>query len=137
MKKSRKVLLEILGVFLAMITVGLVWWNVSTPLVNIAPEKVSKIEFFYQGKTVVITDTNDIKHIIDNLNSVSFKKDKISLFHLGFSFKTTIYKSNGHVYKKFIIEAENTIRKDPFYYQSTSGSIDYNYIKGLFKNKTN
>ena len=53
---------------------------------------------------------------------------------MGYSFRTTIYKANGSVYKTFIINSEDTIRKDPFFYRDSTGSIDYNFIKDLFEN---
>jgi len=52
---------------------------------------------------------------------------------MGYSFKTTIYKANGKVYKKFIINSTDTIRNDPFFYKDSLSSIDYAYIRNLIK----
>lgn len=131
--KSKKTFLGILCAIVVLITGGLIWWNAPCSITNITPSEVSKIEVFdgNTGKTITITDITDIKHIIENLNSVSLKKEEISLFYMGYSFNTTIYKANGDVYKKFIINSNNTIRKDPFFYQDSSDSIDYSYIQKL------
>jgi hypothetical protein len=51
---------------------------------------------------------------------------------MGCGYITTVYKANGNVYKKFIINSSDTIRKDPFFYQDSSGSIDSEYIHKLF-----
>lgn len=113
---------------------GLIWWNAPCSITNIAPSKVSKIEIFNggTGRSITITDSADIEHIINNLNTISLKKEKISLGYMGCSYITTVYKANGNVYKKFIINSSDTIRKDPFFYQDSSGSIDSEYIHKLF-----
>lgn len=53
---------------------------------------------------------------------------------MGYSLRTTIYKIDGSVYKEFIINSSYTIRKDPFFYRDSSGSVDYDYIKRLIDN---
>ncbi len=135
--KNRK----LIGICLIVVSIigGLIWWNIATSITNIPPTEVSKIEIFdgNTGKSVVITDATNIEHIIENLNAVSIKKEKVSLGYMGYSFRTTIYKTDGTVYKKFIINSSNTIRKDPFFYRVSSESIDYNYIQELIDNKAN
>ncbi|GAB6085077.1 hypothetical protein [Alkaliphilus crotonatoxidans] len=116
----------------------MLWWSIPRPITNIKPSKVSKIEIFdgNTGKSITITNTNDIEHIINNLNSVTLKLEKISFGYMGFSLKTTIYRDDGNVYKKFIINSSNVIRKDPFFYRDSSGSIDYEYLQKLLGNLT-
>ncbi|TCT15616.1 hypothetical protein EDC18_103324 [Natranaerovirga pectinivora] len=132
--KSKK-LITILFLAIVISIGGFIWWNFSSSIINISPSHISKIEIFNgnTGKTTVITDETDIEYIIENLNAVSIKKDKISLGYMGYSFRITIYKTNGNVYKKFTINSSNTIRKDPFFYRDSSDSIDYNYIQQLVK----
>lgn len=131
----KKILIGILCAFVVIVG-SLIWWNSSSSITNIAPSEISKIEVFSgnTGKSITITDANDIEHIIKNLNTVSLKKGKISLFYMGYSYRVTLYKVSGDVYKKFIINSSDTIRKDPFFYRDSSGSIDYKYIQKLFDN---
>jgi hypothetical protein len=121
------------AIIIFVVAAGLIWWNTPCTITNISPAEVSKIEIFNggTGKEYTITDEFDIIHIIQNLNEVSLKREKISLGYMGYSFRTTIYKHNGDVYKKFIINSSNTIRKDPFFYRDSSESIDYDYIQKL------
>lgn len=131
--KNKKMFIGIC--IICVIIIGsLIWWNAPCSIINIAPLEVSKIGIFNgkTGKSIIITDTTDIEHIIKNLNEVSLKKEKISLGYMGYSYRITIYKANDYVYKKFIINSSNTIRKDPFFYRDSSGSIDYKYIQKLF-----
>lgn len=112
----------------------LIWWNASCSITDIAPSEVSKIEIFdgNTGESITIVNSTDIEHIINNLNVILLKKEKVSLGYMGYSFRTTVYKSNGDVYKKFSINSSDTIRKDPFFYFDSTGSIDYRYIQKLF-----
>lgn len=122
------------SIFFVIIFGSLIWWNVPCSITNIMPSEVSKIGVFdgNTGKSITITDTTDIKHIIKNLNTASLKKEKISLGYTGYSYRITVYKVNGGVYKEFIINSSDTIRKDPFFYRDNTGSIDYKYIQKLF-----
>lgn len=131
--KNKKMLIGICAIFVIIIG-SLIWWNAPCSITDIEPLEVSKIGIFNgnTGKLITITDTTDIEHIIKNLNAVSLKKEKISLGYMGYSYRITVYKANGGVYKKFIINSSDTIRKDPFFYRDNSGSIDYKYIQKLF-----
>ena len=114
---------------------GFIWYNVPCSITNIAPSEVSEIEILdgNTGKSISITNAIDIEHIINNINMVSLKKEKISLLNTGYSYRIKVYKVNRDVYKEFIINSNNTIRKDPFFYRDSTNSIDYNYIQKLFK----
>jgi len=132
--KSKKVFISIFCVIIVSIIGSFVWWNTSISIINMAPSEVSKIEIFdgNTGELIIITDSTDIEHIITNLNMVSLNKEKISLGYSGYSYRTIVYKANGDVYKKIIINSSSTIRKDPFFYLDSSESIDYGYIQRLF-----
>ncbi|MGD9678524.1 MAG: hypothetical protein AB7V16_09285 [Vulcanibacillus sp.] len=133
--RNKKKLITMLSISIIIIS-GLIWWNIPSSIISIQPSEVSKIGVFdgNTGKTTTIINMIDIEHIIKNLNSVSLKKEKISFGYMGYSFKITIYKLNGDIYKKFIINSSNTIRKDPFFYRDSSESIDYDYIQKLIQN---
>jgi len=125
--QSKNKLIRLFCITAIILIGGLVWWNVPTSMVNIPSSEVSEIMIFNgnTGKETSITDTKEIEHIIGNLNAISVKKEKVSLGHMGYSFRTTIYNTDGAVYKELIINSNNTIRKDPFFYRDSSESIDY------------
>ena len=86
------------------------------------------------GKLTHITDEEEIEHIIENLNDVKIKRYKPSVGYSGYSFKMTIYLTDGNEadgWNNFIINSEDTIRKDPFFYRVTEGNIDYEYIESI------
>ena len=68
------------------------------------------------------------------MNDVEVKRAKLSVGYSGYSFKVTIYLSDGNEaddWNNFIINSDDSIRKDPFFYSVTKGKIDYNYIEDI------
>lgn len=52
----------------------------------------------------------------------------------GYGYKLSVYLSDGNEagdWNNFIINSEDTIRKDPFFYSVIKGYIDYNYIENI------
>lgn len=104
-------------------------------LVGIDPSNVSKI-YIFDGNTgydAEITNVNDINHIINNLNEVIFKKNKLAIGYMGYSFSTTIYNHNGEIIKELIINSNDTIRYKGFFYRTVDHSIDYDYFEHLVR----
>ena len=133
MKKRIPLLLSV--ALLLMIGIA-VWYNAPIDLMDLDANEVMEIVVFNgnNGNTTHITDKEQIRHIIDNLNDVEVKRSKPSTGYTGYSFKVTIYLSDGNEaggWNNFIINAEDTIRKDPFFYSVTEGKIDYAYIKNI------
>jgi hypothetical protein len=104
-------------------------------LVNIDPSEISKIMVFdgNTGYQVEITDSNEINHIIDNLNEITFKKGKPSFMYSGYSFHTTILDRNGEIIRELTINSPDTVRYNGFFYTSTDHNIDYDYIEKLVR----
>jgi len=78
--EAKKKPLWTMAVILIIIAGGLLCWHTPVNITDIEPEEVSKIKIFdgNTGETTIIIESADIKHIIENLNNVSLKKDKIS-----------------------------------------------------------
>lgn len=103
-------------------------------IINIASDKVSSIQIFNgtNGQQITLTNENDIEHVINNLSSITFYKDNLSLFSLGYVYKVTIFNQSGNTYKKLIIQSSDTIRYKGFFYRDKTRSIDNGYISKLF-----
>lgn len=131
MKKAFKITILIAIIALIMAGVICITRSKTYVLTNIAPEKVGRIEIFdgHIGKKTIIDDPEAVRYIIENFNSVKMKIDKVSLFGMGYSLRTTIYKTNGTVYKKFIVNSHDLIRKDPFLYIVAENPVIYHYLK--------
>lgn len=133
MKKKIAILLS--AVVLLLIG-AVVWFHIPLDLMDLEPNKVMEIVVFNgnSGNTTHITDEEQLQHIIENLNGIEVKRSKPSVGVMGYSFKVTIYLDDGNEaddWNNFIINSEDTIRKDPFFYSVTQSSIDYSYIEKI------
>ena len=121
---------------LLIIVVGLTWYKAPIDLMDLSSHDVMEIDVFNgnTGQTTHITDTEQIDHIVDNLNDVVIKRGKTSVGYMGHSFKITIYMSDGNEadgWNNYMINSADTIRKDPFFYHVVEGNVDYDYIKRI------
>ena len=133
MKKRIPILLSVLLIVLVGITV---WYHTPIDLMNLDTNEVMEIVVFNgnSGNATHIEDKEQIQYIIDNLNDIEVKRSKLSAGYTGYSFKVTIYLSDGNEadgWNNFIINSDDTLRKAPFFYSVTKGRIDYNYIEKI------
>ena len=133
MKKRAAIFASIAAI---VVVIFVVWFNAPIDLMNLDSNEVSEIVVFNgnTGKETRITDESQIENIINNLNDIKMKRWKPSVGYMGYSFKMTIYLSDGKKadgWNDFIINSSDTIRKDPFFYTVIEGSIDYDYIGSI------
>lgn len=125
-----------LSVVVILLVGAILWFNAPLDLMDLDPGEVKEIVVFNgnSGNTTHITDKEQLQHIVDNLNDVEVKRTKLSVGYTGYSFKVTIYLPDGNEadgWNNFIINSDDTIRKDPFFYSVTKGNIDYAYIEAV------
>ena len=113
-------------VIVALVVGFVVWFN--TPvrfLKDVIPNKISYIEVFNgsTGKSFIINTENEIELITLNIQSKSFERDKVSLGYLGTLYNLKFYDDNDKAIDEFIINGNNTIRKDPFFYTTKSDDM--------------
>lgn len=100
---------------------------------NVNPSEVDHINVFdgTTGTGFTITDSEDIKYIVESIQSHSMKKDGISLGRMGYGLKLSyVDRNDKDVIPLFILNSDDTIRKDPFFYKC-DGGLCFDYIKGL------
>ena len=71
------------------------------------------------GNIFEIINQEDIQFIVERIQSQSFKKDRVSLFLMGTLYTMSFFDSNNNLVAEFILNADDTIRKDPFFYKTT------------------
>lgn len=133
LKQKIVIVLSVIVIFLAGIAI---WYNVPIDLMNLEYNEVVEIVVFNgnSGNVTHITDKEQIQHIVENLNTIEIRRSKLSVGYSGHSFKVTICLSDENEignWKNFIINSDDTIRKDPFFYSVTKGKIDYSYIENI------
>lgn len=141
MKKMKKFFI-IGGIVAVVIIAQIIWLNNPIDILNEDYKGIKEI-VIKNGNTGEIThidDLSEVKYIIDNLNEIELEREGLSIWYSGYSFDTTIYLENGNEYggfNNFIINSDDTIRKDPFFYKVTKGKIDYDYIQKIVNEKEN
>lgn len=98
---------------------------------NVEPSEVDHINVFdgNTGTGFSITDPEEIKYIVGNIQNHSMKKAGISLGRMGYGFKINYIDSNDKdVIPVFFLNSDDTIRKDPFFY-ACDGGLCFDYIK--------
>ena len=70
------------------------------------------------GKNFEIINQEDIEFIVGEIQLQSFKKDGISMFIMGTLYTMRFFDSNKKLVAEFILNSDDTIRKDPFFYKT-------------------
>ncbi len=81
---------------------------------------------------VVLTEGAEIKHIVDNLNSLEYKKMMAPRATI-LEYKLVFYDSNSEVFETVSIAVEEWISFDGYFHSIKSGELDRSYIAGLFE----
>jgi len=131
MKKKLWISMIVIVVFILLS--GVYYFAPKTFGKNVNPSEVAYISVF-DGNTGVgftIADPDDIQFIVENIQSHSMKKDGISLGRMGYSLKIRyIDCDDKDIIPLFLLNSDDTIRKDPFFYRC-DGGLCFDYIKGL------
>lgn len=94
---------------------------------------VSAIDVFNgnTGKHYVIDDKDDIQYIIENLQNADFRIGQLSIGYVGTRFNLEFIDNNGSRMDKIIINADDTLRKDPFFYTEKSAALCTEYLENI------
>ncbi len=135
--KNKKIVLIILTLVIAVVGIGLIWYNSSVDMLNLDVEKVAVIEVQNgnTGEHLEITDQDDIAHLIDQWNSVVLSRGKLSSGYVGYSLRITLLDHDGKELSgmnNFYINTDEVMRIDPFFYDVESGNLSHDYIQELF-----
>ena len=102
-------------------------------------DKATEIEVIQYDKssgaeigTVVLTEEDAIKHIVDNLNSLNLKKMK-NTDPTVLEYRLVFCNSNNKVIKTISIPVNDWISFDGYFHSITAGVLDRAYIAGLFE----
>ena len=131
MNKKRITAIAIIAVVL-LICVGLYMMPKSFGK-GVDPKQVHHISVFdgQTGEGFTIDDPAQIRHIVQNIQSIPMHRDGISMGRMGYGFKISYIDENDRdVVPLFYMNSDDTIRKDPFFYRCDS-SLGFDYLKEL------
>ncbi len=116
------------------VIIGYIWWSLPIHFLdNVNANDVLSIEVFNgnSGENFTIENINDISHIVSNIQSLTMKREKISVGYMGTLYSLTFYDFNGKIIDQFIVNGYSTIRKDPFFYKNTTSKLCVDYLNDL------
>ena len=129
----KKTVITIIAV-LVLAVLGILICSASRTFGNgIDASEVDHINVF-DGNTGVgftIDRPEDIRHIVENIQSRPMKRDGLSLGYSGYSFRISyIDEKDKNIIPEFIVNSDDTIRRDPFFYRC-DGGLCYDYLKTM------
>lgn len=116
----------ILGIAVLLIAFAFVWWNSETVFLKSVPSdsiSVIQVRNGRNGNRFAISDPEDVSYVVENMQSHSFHKSGISLFRLGTWLTLSFMDADGNTVEEFIINGNDVIRKDPFFYAIDHGDL--------------
>ena len=104
--KKKYILYGAIALFvIAAIAICIWYFSPKTFLKNTNANDVTSISVFNgsTGKSFVIENTDEIRYIVENVQSVEMKRDNISSNYNGFSFSLTLKNVDGKTIDSFIV----------------------------------
>lgn len=130
---KKKVLIPLVALLIVSVLALVYYFTPKTFGKNVNLSDVDHINVFDGNTGVRFTADNleDIQYIIENIQSHPMKREGVSFGRKGYSLKISYIDSNDkNVIPVFILNSDNTIHKDPFFYSCDDG-LCFEYIKNL------
>ncbi|MCR5585486.1 MAG: DUF5301 domain-containing protein [Lachnospiraceae bacterium] len=132
-KKKHHVVPVILGILFLLVIIVVIWLFMPINMPAKDASRITAIRVFdgTYGKSITITDPNEIKEIVDTVNSFKLRREMISIGFMGYRFIVEFEPKTGK-WDRFIMNSGNTIRQDPFFYHYEGSPHLYNYFDKKF-----
>ena len=97
------------------------------------PSLVSAVEVFNgnTGESLTVEDPESIRAFCSALDELSLRRGSWSLGYTGYSYRITVRGGGG--WSQFILNAPDTVRRDPFFYSVTGGEELYRIVEEWFR----
>lgn len=120
MKAKKKIFIGVTILALIVLVTLVTWITPKTFLAGVESKTIQSISVRdgSSGKNYTITNPEDISEIVKKIQSQSFKKSGFSIFHMGTLYSLSFYDFDGKVVEEFVVNADDTFRKDPFFYST-------------------
>ena len=112
---------------------GIYYFSPTTFLKGHSPQDIGCIVVFNgsTGTRFTVSDATEVETIVENLKSVTAKRNGISVNYDGFAYQLTIMDSKGKTVDTIIVNGTDSLRRDPFFYEITDGSLCYDLLQSL------
>lgn len=85
------------------------------------------------GSSVEITDSGDIGHITENINTLRFEKVNTDKVYDGWSYDITWYGADGEPVDSMTIISGNRVQYNDTYYDSLGATVDTAFLDRLLE----
>lgn len=133
LKRKQKILLSFIAIVIVIIVILAAWYfSPKTFLSGIEATDVQSISVFdgNTGNRFDINDPDEIKYIVENIQGHEMERENISINYSGYAFQMSFYGEDEKILDGFVINGDNTIRSDPFFYRC-DGGLCYDYLNEL------
>ncbi|MBS4960681.1 MAG: hypothetical protein KHZ62_07695 [Clostridiales bacterium] len=130
---KKRVIVPLMVILILIVLAAIFYFTPKTFGRNVNPSDVDHINVF-DGNTGVgftIDTPKDIQYIVENIQSHPMKRAGVSICNMGYGLKISYIDGNDKaMIPVFILNSDDTIRKDPFVYQC-DGNLCFDYIKKI------
>ncbi len=132
---KRKIICIVIASILVIATsgFGIYYFSPATFLKGISPQDVGCIVVFNgsTGARFTVSDEDEVETVITNLQGVTAKRDGVSVNYDGFAYQLTMMDTQGKTVDILIVNGTDSLRRDPFFYEITDGSLCYDLLQAL------
>ncbi len=144
--KTVRVILRVIPYLILPAIVLAVWLWYTHPvhfLKKLDADEVKTIVLFdgNTGYEMELTDRSEIENVIDNIQGFTFQRvrgiDGISVVEMGYRFRLIFSDGEGSELARIIIDSDDTVRQDPFYYTIAKGDgkLCYDHLWKLIRDE--
>lgn len=113
---------------IASIAAAVIWRNMPVQFLRgVLPERIAAVEVFNgsTGRGFTVDNEEDIYYILKNIQTKQLKRRSVSVGYMGYLYRLKFVDKNGKNIEEFIVNSENTIRKDPYFYETEDLCVEY------------
>ena len=129
----------IFGIVVAVvvIVIGCYKWPVRLTKMNTSEVGLIVLQDGTTGNRVEISDTETIEKVMGQFHSIKMRRGKLSAGYGGYHIWVRVCKPDMEIVSDFTVSGKGYIRKDPFFYTISEGTIDVEYLELLIAEAQN
>lgn len=100
---------------------------------KISQENVDCIAVFNgrTGRSFNVTDADELATILQSLKNVTARRNGLSIREDGYGYRLTLMDQSGKALDVITVNTETSLRRDPFLYEITNGTLCYEFLEAL------
>ena len=131
--KTKRIVKFLMLVLLILVCISIIAYLIPRRFLGkTEPGDIARIVVFNgnNGEETVITDPEVIEHIVSDIKDKSFKRTRLSVLRMGFTYRMSFYDKNEKIVERFTVNSDTVINGSVFSYEVKNGTLDFDYIAG-------